>query len=783
MFKSGVSPLWKARPGSLRPGQGAGVFSQCVGTLLPPERRGEVAKALQTTPVGLLMVSIADFDNLVGTHGENSGFRLLHRLRSEAVEGFPETFPDCPLLFSEAVGIDETLLVFQLPPGTRCALPGRSLSLRLRLNTRVKETARETLPDAVGVRVGYAWLNPAPKESDEEFHQRLFRTFCEARRTASRRIPPEKLDLHQEFIRILETPLLEIHYQPVLDFTDGSLIGWEAFMRGPADGNFHEPALLLAFAEEAGKIFELEQTSRRLALERIGPLAEGQWLFLNIHLQTLLDPAFAPGATRSRVREAGLRPESVVMEISEAEGIRDTPLVLENLEHYRRQGFRIAIDDVGMGNAGLRALSHIQPDFIKIAPALVRGIDAHPIKRALVESFVILSRKIGFQIIAEGVETATEFTALADMGVLLGQGHYFAPPGYPPPSPSVAPPPRLAKGEPPITPLKTATPLRDLVQPSLTATPDTRVQTVEEMLADRPPMSSVVVVSGTTPVGLVMNYNLGRQLGTRYGFALFYQREIARLMDPEPLVVDIAEPVEEVAKAATNRENAKIYDDIIVTENGAFAGTISVQKMLDHLAEIQVKIAMGANPLTGMPGNVAIEQEINRRSANGIPSSLIYLDLDNFKVYNDAYGFENGDRMILLTARTIREAVADVAGDAFVGHVGGDDFVIISEQEVAEPVATAIADRFEGAVPELYKDIDRERGRIFGKGRDGVEREFPLVSVSIGIVDCAFQSAFTMEELSHRVAEIKKYAKSVPGNNFVRDRRAPIGRSSESGRD
>jgi diguanylate cyclase (GGDEF)-like protein len=323
--------------------------------------------------------------------------------------------------------------------------------------------------------------------------------------------------------------------------------------------------------------------------------------------------------------------------------------------------------------------------------------------------------------------------------------------------------------------LKTASPLRDLLQPTPTANPDTKVQAVEEMLADRPPMSSVVVVSGNKPVGLVMNYNLGRQLGTRYGFALFYRREIRRLMDPDPLIVEIAEPVEEVAKAATNRENAKIYDDIIVAENGAFAGTISVQKMLDHLAEIQVKIAMGANPLTGLPGNVAIEQEINRRSAKAIRSSLVYVDLDNFKVYNDAYGFDNGDRMILLTARTLRAAVEKTGGEFFLGHVGGDDFVIIGDPEMAETLAGAIANLFQGEVPALYREADRDRGCIQGKGRDGVVRKFPLVSVSIGIVDCDFQAAFTMEELSHRVAEIKKYAKSVPGNAFVRDRRTPIG--------
>lgn len=774
MFKSGFSPFRNPKIPPSPATRTCDVFSDCLTALLPAERLAILTTALDG-PVGFLTVRVADFFQFVGAHGESTGFRLLNRLRNEAAERFGEVFPSETLLFADAVGLGETLLVFRLPPGGACQLPGRSLSLRLRLNAVMNHAAEERLPDAVTVEVGYAWMNPVSEESAEAFHQRLFRAFCEAQRTAARRIPAEKLDLHQEFIRILETPLLSIHYQPVIDFSTGGVLGWEALMRGPADGNFPDPSLLLTFAEEVGKIFELEQVSRRLALERIGELEEDQRLFLNIHLQTLIDPAFTPGATLSLVRSLGIRPESVVMEISEAEGIRDTPLVLENLEHYREQGFQIAIDDVGMGNAGLRALSHIRPDFIKIAPVLVRNIDTHPIKRALVESFAILSKKIGFHIIAEGVETATEYTALADLGVLRGQGNHFAAPAFPPPKPLVVPPPRLSRGGMGNATLKQATPLRDLVQPAPIATPEAKVQAVEEMLADRPPMSSVVVVKAERPVGLVMNYNLGRQLGTRYGFALFYQREIQRLMDPDPLVVDIAEPVEEVAKAATNRENAKIYDDIIVTENRAFRGIISVQKMLDHLAEIQVKIAMGANPLTGLPGNVAIEQEINRRSANAIPSSLVYVDLDNFKVYNDAYGFDNGDRMILLTARTIRTAVGDTKGESFLGHVGGDDFVVITEPKIAETVAEEIANRFKAEVPALYREADRERGCIQGKGRDGVERKFPLVSVSIGIVDCEFRTAFTMEELSHRVAEIKKFAKSVPGNAFVRDRRPPIG--------
>ncbi|GBC61757.1 GGDEF domain-containing protein [Desulfonema ishimotonii] len=198
--------------------------------------------------------------------------------------------------------------------------------------------------------------------------------------------------------------------------------------------------------------------------------------------------------------------------------------------------------------------------------------------------------------------------------------------------------------------------------------------------------------------------------------------------------------------------------------------------MLDYLAEIQVQIAMGANPLTGLPGNVVIEQEISRRSDNKIRSSLIYIDLDNFKVYNDVYGFEKGDQVILFTARTLRQAVqSESETDSFIGHVGGDDFIIISPRDKARKISARITGIFEKDVKIFYGEPDRDRGYIIGRGRDGIRREFPLISVSIGIVDCEFREAFTMDELSSRVAEIKKYAKSIPGNAFVRDRRKPLG--------
>jgi diguanylate cyclase (GGDEF)-like protein len=247
-------------------------------------------------------------------------------------------------------------------------------------------------------------------------------------------------------------------------------------------------------------------------------------------------------------------------------------------------------------------------------------------------------------------------------------------------------------------------------------------------------------------------------------------------MDTTPLVVDADCSVETVAKQAMNRDSEKIYDDIIVIDQaGVLLGIVSVQKMLDTLAQVHVELAKGSNPLTGLPGNVSIEMEISLRAKNQTPSSLIYVDLDNFKVYNDVYGFANGDRVILLTSKVLREAVNDCDPTAFLGHVGGDDFMVISAPEAADCIGERVVKAFEREAPAMYNEQDRDAGFVLAKGRDGVMAKFPFVSLSVGVVDCLFTYPFSSEELSRRTAEVKKFAKSRPGNSYVRDRRSALG--------
>jgi diguanylate cyclase (GGDEF)-like protein len=205
-------------------------------------------------------------------------------------------------------------------------------------------------------------------------------------------------------------------------------------------------------------------------------------------------------------------------------------------------------------------------------------------------------------------------------------------------------------------------------------------------------------------------------------------------------------------------------------------GTVSVQNMMDAMAKVQVELAKGANPLTGLPGNVMIEMEIQRREKQKILSSFLYLDLDNFKVYNDVYGFRNGDRVLKMTARILKNAVAREGADSdFIGHIGGDDFFIVTDPAHAEPVARTITQCFSAEIPGMYNETDRQCGYILGVSRDGREGRFPFISVSIGIIDCTFEHPFSLEELSERAADIKKYAKSQTGNIYLKDRRPALG--------
>ncbi|HET6790653.1 MAG TPA: response regulator [Actinomycetota bacterium] len=179
------------------------------------------------------------------------------------------------------------------------------------------------------------------------------------------------------------------------------------------------------------------------------------------------------------------------------------------------------------------------------------------------------------------------------------------------------------------------------------------------------------------------------------------------------------------------------------------------------------------SPLTGLPGNIRIQEEIERQVREHRPFAVLYVDLDNFKTYNDKYGFVRGDRLIQGTARMIQDAVMANDTDGFVGHVGGDDFVAVVEPDVAEDVAKAVCDRFDTDRALYYEDDDLDRGFVRMEDRKGVEQDIPLVSVSVGIATTSKRAFAHYGEAVAVATEMKQFAKRDGGSSYAVDRRAP----------
>lgn len=182
-----------------------------------------------------------------------------------------------------------------------------------------------------------------------------------------------------------------------------------------------------------------------------------------------------------------------------------------------------------------------------------------------------------------------------------------------------------------------------------------------------------------------------------------------------------------------------------------------------------------ANPLTRLPGNAIINRTVVQRL--NTPLAVLYVDLDNFKAYNDKYGFNKGDEVIMFTAEVLSFVTKNKGnpGD-FVGHIGGDDFVVISTPDRSAELAEDICKAFDATAGSFYSPEDRARGKIVATDRQGALREFSLVSLSIGIVTNEKKELTSMLQIAQIAAELKHYAKTKPsgelGSNFVKDRRS-----------
>jgi diguanylate cyclase (GGDEF)-like protein len=282
---------------------------------------------------------------------------------------------------------------------------------------------------------------------------------------------------------------------------------------------------------------------------------------------------------------------------------------------------------------------------------------------------------------------------------------------------------------------------------------------------------SIVVLKEEQTVGLVMRDKLFYRLGSRFGYNLYMHKNVDAVMDPKPLILDFEESIIKASKLAMKRSQDKIYDSIIITKNDKYYGILSIKDLLIEVSEIKVETARNANPLTGLPGNLTIESKIKARIKTGDKFSVLYLDLDNFKAYNDSYGYRKGDQVINYTAKVLNNCAQKIMDSTFVGHIGGDDFVIITDAKYDEYLAKLVIKEFDRGISKFFKSEDLLRGYMICLDRQHRVVNSPLTSISIAVISNQNRNLKNHLEISDRAAELKKRVKKMSGSNFIKDRR------------
>ncbi len=582
---------------------------------------------------------------------------------------------------------------------------------------------------------------------------------------------------------ILEQRRLSALFQPIIDLKSGEFLGFEGLIRGPADSPLHSPINLFGAAEQQGLQLELEMLSRQTVLETFAKLNLPGNLFLNVSPQTLTHPSFKNGQTLAFLKQLGIEPGRVIIEITENQPTFDFAGMRDALLHYRGMGFKIAIDDLGEGFSSLRLWSELRPEFIKVDMHFVQGVDRDPIKLQFLKSIQQIAESSDTHVIAEGVETEAELRVIKDIGIALGQGYFIARPSPTPPLLASAETSRIInssniaifpKAELNLRSRTTAHKLLTYIEPVL---PETLNDHVFERFAANPALRIIPVVKSGKPLGLINRYQFIDRFAKPYQRELMGRKPCDGLIQGEPLLVEKNMPIEELSHFLAEADTRHFADGFILTENARYIGVASGQDLLRELTQMQLEAARYANPLTLLPGNVPINEHIERLLHANTPFVACYCDLDHFKPFNDTYSYRKGDEMIQLTGRVLNWA-CDPKLD-FIGHIGGDDFILLMQSRDWRSRCDQALRSFEQAAGLMFREEHLAAGGYCSEGRDGTVKFHPLTSLSIGAIQVPPGQFLSHHEVSAAMSDAKKMAKKIPGNCLFIERRSLAARQGD----
>jgi diguanylate cyclase (GGDEF)-like protein len=288
------------------------------------------------------------------------------------------------------------------------------------------------------------------------------------------------------------------------------------------------------------------------------------------------------------------------------------------------------------------------------------------------------------------------------------------------------------------------------------------------MFDENAELYSIPVTIDGRPVGLISRYTMIDGFARPFRRELYGQRPCEMMMDRAPLIVEKTVSLQDLSDLILQSEPHHLSVGFIITENGQYIGMGSGHDLLRMVTKMQINAARYANPLTLLPGNVPISEQIDVLLQSGVSFVACHCDLDYFKSFNDVYGYTKGDEVIQQTGRLLVEACGPYD---FLGHIGGDDFIILFQSDHWEKRCETLLARIAETFPALYAEVDRLRGGIETEDRQGERRFHPFISLSIGAVVVEPDHFHSHHEVSAATAIAKKQAKKIPGNSLFVERR------------
>lgn len=534
---------------------------------------------------------------------------------------------------------------------------------------------------------------------------------------------------------------LDYAFQPIIYSHTGKIYAVEALIRGI--NNIPELTSIddlfnLAFNDDY--LYELDLQLREKAISKFSNIdIDNLKLFYNLDNRIIYNKKYSQGNTAKILKKYDLNKNRICFELSEKGTSIEQNALSTMIQKYKESGYSIAIDDFGIGVSGLKLLYFSEAHVIKLDRFFITNIDQDSKKKLFCSSIIEMAHIMGMLVIAEGIETQKEFYTCKDIGADFIQGYLVQKPTQD--IEHIKPiynniltlinEDKRANGNAviddefiePIVALSVNTSLYDLFVHFKEGTKNHFIPIVDEY---------------ENFLGIIYETDIKKISYSQYGLSLAqnktFSSSLIKYIKPA-LSVEISWGIDKILEMYNLKANDSL--GIFITQSDKYKGFINLNSLLTLSYKRNIEIATNQNPLTKLPGNNQIEKFIEKtlKKNQKTITHIIYFDFNDFKPFNDIYGFRQGDRAILIFSELLQKRYPK---DAFIAHIGGDDFFVGLRNHDFNEVFTLTNEvqiEFKNSAENIYNKKDKENGFLIAKDRFNMERRFDLLSVSSAIIE------------------------------------------------